>query len=425
MGMVYYEKKNYSLALSYLEKSLALSRETGSKMDLLSIYEKLALCYAAQGNYVKAFNIQQLLIKTKDSVLTAESSLQVNEMTAKYESEKKQLQIENLNKDNALKSVELNKKELQVRQQTQQMIFFAIALLLVSLLAAFIFRSYKQKQLSNEIISAQKAEVEVQRDLVQTKSKEITDSIFYARRIQHALFASDSILKKHLPEYFVLNMPKDIVSGDFYWAAAVESGERESFYFSVADCTGHGVPGAFMSLLNISFLNQAVIEKKIQSPELIFEHVREQIISSLNPVGSEVESKDGMDATICLFDFKGMWLRFSCANNPIWLVRDNVIKEFAADKIPVGMYHGEQKSFTKQTLGLRKGDIIYMFTDGYADQFGGTKGKKFKYKQFQQLLVANHKLPMQDQKNILETTLNEWRGNLEQVDDILVVGVRV
>jgi tetratricopeptide (TPR) repeat protein len=425
IGSVYYEKKNYGLALSYLEKSLALSRETGSKMDLLSVYEKLALCYAALGNYVKAFNIQQELIKTRDSVLTEENSLQVNEMTAKYESEKKQLQIENLNKDNALQAVELNKKELEVRQQNQQKMFFALGFLLVSLLAGFIFRSYRQKQQTNEIISAQKQEVELQRDLVQTKSKEITDSIFYARRIQHALLASDALLQKNFPEYFVVNKPKDIVSGDFYWAAAVETEGRESFYFSVADCTGHGVPGAFMSLLNISFLNQAVTEKKIQSPELIFDHVRERIITSLNPIGSEVESKDGMDAIICLFDFKGMWLRFSCANNPLWLIRDNVVKEFSADKMPVGMYHGESKPFTKQTLGLRKGDVIYLFTDGYADQFGGTKGKKFKYKQFQELLLKNHKLPMEEQRSLLDATIDKWRGNLEQVDDILVVGIKV
>jgi tetratricopeptide (TPR) repeat protein len=427
MGMVYYEKKNYPVALSYLEKSLALSKETGSKIDLISVYEKIALCYAAQGNYVKAFNIQQLLLKTKDSVWNAESSLQINEMTAKYESEKKQLQIENLNKDNALQAEEIRSKELQVKQQNMQKIFFAIGFLLVSILAIFIFRGYREKRRSNEIIVAQKREVELQRDLIEAKSIEITDSIFYARRIQHALLASDSLLKKNLPEYFVLHKPKDIVSGDFYWATSVkaEGSEKETFYFAVGDCTGHGVPGAFMSLLNISFLNQAVIEKKIGSPELILGHVRDQIISSLNPLGSETESKDGMDAVLCMFDFKGMWLRFSCANNPLWLIRNNELKEFAADKMPVGMYHGEQKPFNNQTLGLRKGDIIYLFTDGYADQFGGPKGKKFKYKQLQQLLVDNSSKSMDEQKELLDKTIEDWRGSLEQIDDILIVGIKV
>ncbi|HEX8514949.1 MAG TPA: tetratricopeptide repeat protein [Bacteroidia bacterium] len=426
MGMVYYEKKNYSLALSYLGKSLALSNETGSKTDLISVYEKIALCYAAQGNYAKAFQTQQLLLRTKDSVITAESSLQINEMAARYESEKKQLQIENLNKDNALQAAQLNQKELEARQRNMQTLFFAIGFLLVSVLAVFIFRGYRQKRESNEIISAQKKEVELQRDLIEAKSNEITDSIFYASRIQQAVLASDALLQKNLPEYFVLHKPKDIVSGDFYWAANIRSeGDKETFYLSVADCTGHGVPGAFMSLLNISFLNQAVIEKKIQSPELILEHVRSEIIRSLNPQGSDTEGKDGMDAVVCMFDMKGMWLRFACANNPLWLIRNNELKEFAVDKMPVGMYHGEQKPFTKQTLGLRRGDIIYMLTDGYADQFGGPKGKKFKYRQLQQLLIENCALPLNKQKELLENTIEEWRGSLEQIDDILIMGIRV
>ncbi|MCW3105062.1 MAG: yrrB 5 [Bacteroidetes bacterium] len=427
MGMVYYEKKNYALALSYLEKSLALSEETGSQIDLVSVYEKIALCYAAQGNYLKAFNTQQLLFRIKDSILTSENSLQVTEMAAKYEDEKKQMQIASLNKDNALQKETLGKAELQVRQQNMQKIFFAIGFLLVSLLAVFIFRSYRQKHRSNEIISAQKKEVELQRDLVEEKSKEITDSIFYARRIQRALLASDTLLQQYLPEYFVLNKPKDIVSGDFYWATPMkpEGSEKESFCLAVADCTGHGVPGAFMSLLNISFLNQAVIEKKLQSPELVLDHVRTQIISSLNPAGSEEQTRDGMDATLCVFDLKGMWLRFSGANNPLWLIRNNELKEFAADKMPVGMYHGEQKPFSKQTLGLRKGDVIYLFTDGYADQFGGPKGKKFKYKKLQELLLEHHTKPMAEQKAILDATIEEWRTGLEQVDDILIVGIRV
>lgn len=429
MGMVYYEKKNYALALNYLEKSLALSLETGSQIDLISVYEKIALCYAGQGNYTKAFNTQRILFRIKDSVLNVENSLQVNEMTAKYESEKKQLQIENLNKDNKLQTVELNKKELEVKQQNMQKIFFAIGFLLVSILAFFIFRSYRQKQQSNEVITAQKKEVELQRDLVEAKSKEITDSIYYARRIQRALLASDALLKKNLPEFFVYHQPKDIVSGDFYWATNYKgtgaSGDKETFYLAVADCTGHGVPGAFMSLLNISFLNEAVIEKRIESPDKILEHVRAQIITSLNPEGVESEGKDGMDGVLCMFDMKGMWLRFACANNPLWLIRNNELKEFAADKIPVGMHHGEQKSFTLQTLGLRKGDVIYLFSDGYADQFGGTKGKKFKYKQLQELLMKNSQLPMETQKHILATTMETWKGDLEQLDDILIVGIRV
>ena len=421
IGMVYYERKNYGMALSFLEKSLTFSNETGSKIDQVSAYEKVALCYAALGNYAKAYAVQQRLFAIKDSVLNEQNAKQINEMAAKYESDKKELQISLLNKDAALKKEALAKTEQEVKQQFARLIFLGIALALVSVLAFFIFRSYRLKKRSNEIITAQKLEVELQRDIVEAKSKEITDSIFYARRIQRALLASDTLLGNHLPEYFVLHKPKDIVSGDFYWANVLS----DRFYLAVADCTGHGVPGAFMSLLNISFLNQALIEKKIESPDKILEQVRTQIITSLNPEGLGSETKDGMDAVVCMFDLKGMWLRFACANNPLWLIRNGVLKEFAADKMPVGMHHGEQKNFTLQTLGLRKGDLIYLFTDGYADQFGGEKGKKFKYRQLQSLLLQVSEQPMEEQKKLLEDALEQWRGKLEQVDDVLIMGIRV
>jgi tetratricopeptide (TPR) repeat protein len=421
IGTVYYKKKDYSKALSYFEKSLSISTDIDSKVDIVSTYSKVAMCYAARGNYKKAYDYTQLMTAIKDSILNIENTKQVNEMAVKYESEKKQLVIENLNKDNALQQEELAKKELEVKQRNTQMLFFAVALILVSVLAFFIFRGYRQKKISNDIITAQKIEVEKHRDLFEEKNKEILDSIAYAKRIQGALLAGEGLLNKNLPEHFVFYKPKDIVSGDFYWASAMDN----RFYLCVADCTGHGVPGAFMSLLNISFLNEAVIEKKIDSPEKVLSHVRNQIISSLNPEGTSTESRDGMDAVLCMFDFKGMWMRFAAANNPVWLIRNNELKEFPADKMPVGMHHGEQKPFTLQTLGLRKNDMIYLFTDGYADQFGGDKGKKFKYKNLKKVLLENAERPMKEQKQVLETLLKTWQGSMEQVDDILIIGIKI
>lgn len=267
--------------------------------------------------------------------------------------------------------------------------------------------------------------IDSQRLELEEKNKDITDSINYAQKIQAALMASDSFLQKNLNEYFIYYKPKDIVSGDFYWAE--KSGTR--FLFSVCDCTGHGVPGAFMSLLNISKLNETVNDKKITSPDHVFNRVRERIVKALNPQGTEEERKDGMDAVLCSFDFENLKLDFTCANNPLWLIRNEngqtILHEYKTNKMPVGVYSGPKNDFTLHSLDLQKGDCIYIFTDGYADQFGGSKGKKFKYAQLKELLLSINHLPMPKQQMQLQKKIISWKGELEQVDDILVAGIRV
>jgi serine phosphatase RsbU (regulator of sigma subunit) len=227
--------------------------------------------------------------------------------------------------------------------------------------------------------------------------------------------------------FFILYKPKDIVSGDFYHALAHQHDghKNELFYMCTADCTGHGVPGALMSMMGISHLNESIIEKNLVSPNEILDNTRKGIIASLNPEGSEEESKDGMDCVLCAYDFENMKLEFACANNPLWHVRDKKITEYKPDKMPVGK-HGElMKPFSLQKIDLQKDDIVYTFTDGMADQFGGEKGKKFKYKQLEQTILNNCHLPMDEQKNILEKTFEDWKGNHEQVDDVLVIGLKV
>ncbi len=227
--------------------------------------------------------------------------------------------------------------------------------------------------------------------------------------------------------FFILYKPKDIVSGDFYYAQAHKGPESktERFFLCTADCTGHGVPGAFMSMLGVASLNEAIIEKNISNPNEILHDMRSSIISSLNPEGSEEEAKDGMDCVLCAYDFENMQLKFAAANNPLWVVRNGKIDEYKPDKIPVGKYGDELKPFTLQTVDLQKGDIVYTFTDGYADQFGGPKGKKFKYKQLEEKLLENHQLPMDEQKKVLGEIFERWRGNLEQIDDVLVIGLKI
>ncbi len=278
-------------------------------------------------------------------------------------------------------------------------------------------------------VREQKEEAEKQKEMVEAKQKEILDSIHYAKRIQQALLTSNGYFRKYLSEeYFILFKPKDIVSGDFYWALhlpGTHSHGKGLFYLATADCTGHGVPGAFMSMLNISLLNEMVVERHITNPAEVLNMVRKEIIHALNPEGSEEESRDGMDAVLCCFDLDKMELRFAAANNPVWILRDGKLTIYKGDKMPVGKYHNETAPFSLQTVPLKKGDIVYTTTDGYPDQFGGSKGKKFKYKQLEEKIQSIASLPLTEQKQILDQTFTAWKGNLEQVDDVTIIGIRV
>ncbi len=227
-------------------------------------------------------------------------------------------------------------------------------------------------------------------------------------------------------EFFILFKPKDIVSGDFYYSISHKHPDtNEIFYICAADCTGHGVPGAFMSMLGISSFNKAIIEKNISVPALILDDVRESIVTSLNPEGSEEESKDGMDCVMCAYDFKKMKLQFACANNPLWHIRNGELNEYKADKMPVGMHSGKVGNFTGHTIDLQAGDTIYIFTDGFQDQFGGEKGKKFKAANLKKVLIEIQGMEMTDQKTYLSKLFDDWKGSMEQIDDVCLIGMRI
>jgi serine phosphatase RsbU (regulator of sigma subunit) len=291
-------------------------------------------------------------------------------------------------------------------------------LLLVLVFAVFMFNRFKITQKQKHLIEIKEKETQQQKILIEDKQKEIVDSINYAQRIQKALLAGDSLLQNSLPEHFVLYKPKAIVSGDFYWGHAAN---KDQFFLAVCDSTGHGVPGAFMSLLNISFLNEAVNERKMVDPAQILNHARERIIQNLSSDGG----KDGMDCSFAAFDFKNRKMVYAAANNPIWIVRKKELIELSGDKMPVGKHDKEGQSFTQHAVDLQSGDMIYLFTDGYADQFGGPKGKKFMYKQLQEVLMSISESDTVIQKEKLVSVFEEWKGDLEQVDDVCIIGVRM
>ena len=257
---------------------------------------------------------------------------------------------------------------------------------------------------------------------IEEQKKHIMDSIYYARRIQTAILPSFNLLDSKLKSYFIFYLPKDIVSGDFYWMADVEG----LVMLAAVDCTGHGVPGAFMSIVGYNQLHNAVNVQKARKASDILNELNKGVINTLNENTSDTSIKDGMDMTLCVFDFKKNKLDFAGANNPIILVRDNEPIKYKGDRFPIGAYvEDKPQLFTNNEIQLKKGDMIYLFSDGYADQFGGPENKKFFIRRFEELLFEIHSKPLEEQKEMLKTTLYDWMGNNGQVDDILVIGVKI
>lgn len=277
----------------------------------------------------------------------------------------------------------------------------------------------RQKELKHKVEEAT-SEINQQKNLIEEKHKAITDSINYAERIQRSFLATKELLDENLKEYFVLYLPKDVVSGDFYWASKLNDG---NFALVTADSTGHGVPGAIMSLLNITSLEKAVEHET--DPAKILNHTRLNIIDRLSRDGTKDGGWDGMDCSFISFNFASLKMTVSAANNPVWIVRDGVLHEIKPDRFPVGKHEFDEESFTNHEFELKKGDMIYTMTDGYADQFGGPLGKKFKWKQLQKVLLGNAAQPMTEQKEKIGEVLRNWKSNLEQIDDICLIGIRV
>lgn len=284
----------------------------------------------------------------------------------------------------------------------------------------------KQKLLELQIaiatkeLTKQKTEIENAHEELEEKHQEITDSINYAERIQRSFLATKEILDANLKDYFVFFIPKEAVSGDFYWAAELKDGD---FAWSVADSTGHGVPGAIMSLLNISSLEKSIETET--SPDKILVKTREIIINRLKKDGSAEGGKDGMDCNLLVINKERDTLTFASAHNPVIIIRDGEIIEFKGDKIPVGKHDWDQEPFTLNTLQLQKGDVIYALTDGFPDQFGGPKGKKYMIKNLKNKFLEIAQLPMSEQKEILYNEFENWKTNNEQIDDVCIIGVRI
>mgnify|MGYP005990066665 FL=1 len=400
------------LAEQYAKKSLKLSKELGYPANISNSAKTLSKINKLHHNYKEALELYELHTLMKDSMLNEDLVNKTKKQELKYEFEKNQ----------AIKDAE-HKKDLEIsseKEQKQKTISYGIAivLILVVLLLGIIFNRLKITKKQKQVIEQQKQIVETAKTQLEEKNKEVMDSINYAKRIQDALLKSEEHKSKHLPEHFIFFKPKDIVSGDFYWALEKEN----NLYLAVADCTGHGVPGALLTMLGNSFLNEINAVDRLLEPSEILNQLREKVILELNQTGKEGESFDGMDISLIQLDLATNELQWSGANNSLYIINEDNLKEIKPDKQPIG-YNYKMTDFTNHSLNLSTGD--YMFSDGYPDQFGGPKGKKYKYNTFKNKLLSIYKAPINEQKQILTTEFENWKGNLEQVDDVCVIGLRI
>ena len=421
------KKDLYKLAIqkegewkSIVEKLTDIVQNGGKTLDKSDVKQMLSAYKNLEDEKKEK---EEKLLRVADSLNSISAALtakiaEEEVVTKRIKEQEKKAQ--ELDKEIKVKQVEISEKEKTLKDKDRVILIIAALSLLGIILLLFSIRSNNQRRKANKLLSQQKSEIERQKHLVDEKQKEILDSINYAKRIQTALMANAKMMNENLPEHFIFFKPKDIVAGDFYWASPVEDG----FVYITADSTGHGVPGAFMSLLNISKLNDAINKNKSR-PDLVLNEVKDGIIKALNPEGSQEESKDGMDAILCKLDHKNMKLQYAAANNSFCIVRGREVITCKADKMPVGKSHDDSSRFTFNELQLEKGDMIYTFTDGYGDQFGGPEGKKFKHKNLRDVLLEVAPLPINKQKEIVANRFEDWKGDLEQVDDVLVIGVRV
>lgn len=422
-------QNDFSNALIYGKKAVKNANFSGDKGDILESNRSLALALYNNKNYQLAYEHFKIAFDMKDSIFNESSSQQIAEMQTKYDTEKKEAENSLL-----LAEKELDKAELDKKSTQQKMLLLSLFLALV--IVVYIAYSLNQKKKTNKLLNAQNEEISTKNDIIEEKNKDITDSINYAQRIQNAILPVDDLLQKHY-ESFIYYQPKDIVSGDFYWIKEVD----DKIYFSVVDCTGHGVPGAFMSIIGSNSLNRIIDDFKITETGLILDKLNELVLEAIgNKSCDEIDIRDGMDLSLCCIDKSTNKLEYSGAHNSLYLLRSlrNTIKEVEpileddnigfyevkADKMAIGGNINNNKYHT-HLIQLEKNDAIYLFSDGYADQFGGEKGKKFMYKRFKKMFMDIQAQPMHKQLSYIDNTLIDWKGDLDQLDDICIMGVKI
>lgn len=406
--------KEFKKAISFYDEALKQSEASGELDILTAVHKGKYEAFYGMKDYKSALDEYGKARVLEDSMKKEQDLTKILRMESEYEVGKKQKENEVLKAQNKVKET-LVKVAEENERKTKIFLYSALfVIVLIMVLAVLLYKGLKENKEKTKIISEQK-------HIVEEKNKDITDSINYAKKIQEAILPSKELKYELFPDAFVFFKPRDIVSGDFYWYTE-KDGKR---IITAVDCTGHGVPGAFMSMIGNTFLTEIIEGKGITQPAEILSELRHLVIKALKQSDDMTENKDGMDMAILCFDDKNKTVEFAGANNPMWMYRNGECIEYKGDKRPIGYYRGQGLPFTNHKIDCVEGDCFYIFTDGYADQFGGPNGKKLKYKQLMQFLTSIQKQPMLKQEEILNERFNEWKGPLDQIDDVLIIGVRV
>lgn len=426
LGTVYISKKLYNKALPLLNDALRIARKIKNSELEKDVLLALSNTYAASGNLAKAYTNMKHYTALKDSILSLESIKRIADMQISYETEKKERELK-------IKDIQILQQQERNSRQRIIIYFAAIGLLIVLAFAVVVTRQNKKIRKANEMLDLQNKQiiqqneeieqqrdyVTMQRDQIAEQKEKITDSIEYASRIQNAMLTPADVCGQLLPQHFILLVPRDIVSGDFYWVKKIGN----QVVATVMDCTGHGVPGAFMSMLGTTLLEQ-IVTNGFSSAADILEQMRKSVKNSLHQEDKQSSQSDGMDCALCVIDFENKRLQYSGANNPLIVVRNGEIIEYEADKMPIGIHVFDETDFTNTEVSLEPNDTIYMFSDGFADQFGGDNGRKLMMKNFKKVLAEASLNPIDAQKDFLYQRFTEWKGNYRQIDDVSVMGIR-
>ncbi|MFP4023604.1 MAG: tetratricopeptide repeat protein [Thiohalospira sp.] len=400
IGDLYLSRNEISLAKEYTLMALNVAEEVRSYKEISEAYLQLSEIAVLENNFKRALDYFQHYHTYNDSLFNIEKSKQIQEIETQYETRKKEQRIKNLENEKII-------RELRIKRQQFVLYSIALGLLFITGFLIILFNRNKKIRMANRLLAYQK--------------KQITDSIEYASRIQKAILPPYDYIAQLIPEYFIFYQPRDIVSGDFYWITE----KNGIIVVAVVDCTGHGVPGAFMSMLGTAFLNEIVNTEPELRADSILNQLRNQIKKSLHQTGKDDETKDGMDISLCVIDKANSLLQFAGAYNSLIIISENKTSMIKGDRMPIGIYMKEKKTFTNHEINVQPGDMLYMFTDGFIDQFGGKDKRKYRIAPFKELLFSIHQKPVNLQQQILETEFKTWKGDQEQIDDVLVFGFKI